>query len=357
MIDTPAVVVDWAQVQANLAEAASVCAREGVALRPHAKTHKSGMLAHEQISHGATGVTVAKVAEAEYFVDEGIDDVFVAYPTIGRPKVDRLVALARRARIIAGVESDVGVRHLAHAASDAGVVVEVRIEIECGLRRTGVLPSDVLRLAEMIAESPHLRLEGIFTFRSTNFPEAYGRPAAELGAEEGQLLVAAAELLRSHGHVVESVSAGSTPTYAAVASVDGVTEVRPGTYVFHDAMTVEDGVASLESVALRVRTTVIATPSSGLVVVDAGSKTLAGDVGRTRLGTVGYGVVIGGGTVVRLNEEHGMVKLPDERSVRVGDQLDIVPMHVCTVVNLSDYMHVTHPHKPPIQVGGRGLRT
>ena len=354
--ETPAVVVDWPAAIRNIAEASQACAVRGVALRPHVKTHKNGRLAREQVRHGAVGVTVAKVAEAEYFVDEGMADVFVAYPTIGAQKARRLADLANRARLIAGVESLTGIAGLDAAAGRSGTTLDVRIEIETGLNRTGVAPAEAVALADAIGQSEHLHLEGVFTFRSTDFLSAAGRSADELGHEEGEMIVAAAELLRDRGHAVTSVSAGSTPTYVSAAGVEGVTEVRPGTYVFHDAMTLDEGTCSVEDIALRVVASVVSTPRAGVAVIDAGSKTLGGDVGQTRLGSTGYGIVGDGlGTVVSLNEEHGIVSLNPGCSVYVGDVLTIVPMHVCTVVNLCDVVELGHGER--LTIGARGLRT
>lgn len=341
-IDTPALLVDLPRLQANIQHFAQMAASAGVKLRPHCKTHKTREIARLQLAAGCEGITCAKLGEAEVYADAGISDIFVAYPVIGREKARRAAELARRCRLIVGVESATGVQQLSEAACAADVTLAVRLELDSGLRRTGVVPDEAEALCRLILAAPGLRLDGIFTFRGASFPGAPTRERRELGRLEGEWMVAQAERLRAAGMSVETVSAGSTPTSEGVASVHGVSEVRPGTYVFCDRMTTRAGVNRPEEIALSILATVVSRPAPDLAIIDAGSKTFCGDVVPTSAGLEGYGVTIDGrsGIVERMNEEHGIVRLAPGFAPAVGDRLAFFPNHVCTCVNLSDELVV-----------------
>jgi len=240
-----------------------------------------------------------------------------------------------------GVDSHVGIEGLGRAAAERGSVIRVRAEFDSGLHRSGAAVADLADLCRKTLDQTALRLDGIFTFRSSAFDGSAGRTVAELGAYEGALLASTAVRLRDAGLPIEAVSGGSTPTGASVAACAGVTEVRPGTYVFHDRMTIADGAATVDDVALTVLTTVVSRPSEGIAIVDAGSKTLAADIWPDAAGLRGYAEVVGGGGYVAwLNEEHGAVRLLDGYRPHVGDRMRLIPNHVCTVVNLSDELVV-----------------
>jgi D-serine deaminase-like pyridoxal phosphate-dependent protein len=335
-LDTPAILVDEARLARNVAGFSAVARSAGVGLRPHVKTHKTIEIARLQRDAGATGLTVAKLSEAAVYVEAGFDDIFVAYPVIGAAKWDRAAALAEACRLAVGVESVVGIAGLGNAAARRGSVINVRVEFDSGLHRSGAQISQLAGLCRAVLDQPGLHLDGIFTFRSSAFAGSAGQSAAELGAAEGLLLAETAATLRDAGLPIDVVSGGSTPTGAATAASAGVTEIRPGTYVFHDRMTVADGAATADDVALTVLTTVVSRPAEDVAIVDAGSKTLAADVVPAKAGLLGYAEVVGGGGHVEwLNEEHGAVRLAGGYRPKVGDTMRLVPNHVCTVVNLS----------------------
>lgn len=340
-VDTPALAVDLARVRRNVDAYAGIARSAGVDLRPHVKTHKTLEIARLQRDAGATGLTVAKLSEADVYVRAGFDDIFVAYPVIGTLKWERAAALAEACRLTVGVDSRVGIEGLGRAAAARGSVIHVRVEFDSGLHRSGAAIEDVADLCRKTLDQHALRLDGIFTFRSSGFDGSAGHTVAELGTSEGNLLASTAALLRDAGLPITAVSGGSTPTGAATAACAGVTEIRPGTYVFQDRMTVADGVATNDDVALTVLTAVVSRPSKDTAIVDAGSKTLAADVWPEAVGLRGYAEVAGGGGYVAwLNEEHGAVRLLDGYQPRVGDTMRLIPNHVCTVVNLSEELVV-----------------
>ncbi|QHW35102.1 amino acid aldolase [Paenibacillus rhizovicinus] len=314
-----------------------------VQLRPHAKTHKLPSLAAEQIAAGAVGITTAKVSEAEVMARHGIGDIFIAYPLVTRSKIERAIKLSRQIRLIVGTDSYEGALRLSEAAEQQGVVLEVRLEIDTGLKRTGVLREHAQELASLIHKLSHLRLQGIFTFRG---PLLDGRSTLELeraGIEEGTWMVQLADEMRALGIPVADVSVGSTPTGLYAATVKGVTEIRPGTYIFNDAMQTKLGVSTWEDCAGSILATVISRPSPDYAVIDGGSKTFATDVQPNTepllLHGFGHVVELPEAVLERMTEEHGMLRLLPHHELKVGDQIHIIPNHICSTLNLHNKLY------------------
>src|SRR5215207_5854986 len=303
---TPYVLIDGPKMERNILKMADVARENRVALRPHVKTHKVPGIAREQVEAGAAGITVAKVSEAEVMADGGVEDIFIAYPLVTEAKIRRAVRLGERvARLVVGVDSLEGARRLSDVAGD--LTLEVRLEVDSGLRRTGVLYDKAV-------------------------------------LEEGQLMVSLADQMRERGIGVDEVSVGSTPTAKYVAKVDGVTEIRPGTYVFYDRMQARLGACSLYECAAVVVCTVVSRPARDLIIIDGGSKTFATDVGpgAEPLNLEGYGHVEGYPDAVleRLTEEHGMLSVDEDCDLEMGDTLQIIPNHICSTVNLHDEVYI-----------------
>lgn len=342
-LETPCVVIDTTRMARNIARMAQVAGQHGVKLRPHTKTHKLPRIAELQLAAGAPGITVAKVSEAEVMAEHGIPNIFIAYPLIRVSKIERAIRLSERIELILGVDSLEAATRLSETAGRHGHVLQVRLEIDTGLRRTGVLYDDAVALAHRIHALPHLRLTGIYTFRGAMLKGQATLDLEAAGREEGTLMAELAERMRAEGLPIADVSVGSTPTSAYAAAVPGVTEIRPGTYVFHDAMQAKLGVCSLDDCAGTVHVTVVSRPSPELAVIDGGSKTFATDVppNTAPLGLVGFGRVVGLDDAVleRLSEEHGMLRLgpaAQAANPQVGDRLAIIPNHICSTVNLHN---------------------
>jgi D-serine deaminase-like pyridoxal phosphate-dependent protein len=336
-LDTPCLVVDLDRMDTNIRAWQDAIGAYGVNLRPHVKTHKVPELAQLQVNAGAGGITVAKVSEAEVFAAGGIKDIFIAYPVIGEEKWRRAAELARTCRLTVGVDSEIGARGLSKAAEAAGSTIRVRVEIDLGMNRAGIPPEQAQSLCRLATTLPGLELAGLFGYRSVGFRGANGRPPAELGKEEGELIVALAEELRSNGLPIDEISVGSTPTGRYAAQVPGVTEVRPGTYIFGDYMSAELKYITYDDVALSILCTVVSRPAADKATVDGGSKTFCGDVSPEKLKLKGYAKAIGMDAYVEtMNEEHGVVRLGPGADPKVGDKVAFYPIHVCTTVNLSD---------------------
>lgn len=339
---TPYLLIDGAKMERNILKMAGVAGRNGVALRPHVKTHKIPGIAREQVEAGASGVTVAKLSEAEVMADGGIGDIFIAYPLVTDAKIRRAIRLAGRVRLIVGVDSLEGARRLSAAAD--GHALEVRLEVDTGLRRTGVPYEAAVGLAREIASLGGLDLRGIYTYRGALLGGSRTLELEKAGLEEGRLMVSLAQRLRERGVRADDVSVGSTPTAEHVAGVEGVTEIRPGTYVFYDRMQARLGACSLDECAATVVCTVVSRPTPDLAIIDGGSKTFATDVppGAGPLNLEGFGHVVGYPDAVleRLTEEHGMLSLDGGCDIGVGDALRIIPNHICSTVNLHDAVYL-----------------
>jgi D-serine deaminase-like pyridoxal phosphate-dependent protein len=336
-LPTPAVVVDLDVLEGNIARMAARARETGVKLRPHAKTHKVPEIARLQLDAGAAGISVAKTSEAEVFVEAGFDDVFVAYPVVGSDKARRLLALADRARLAVGVDSAAGARILAAPFHAAGRVLDVMLKVDVGFHRVGVAPSDAAAVARAIAGVPGLRLRGVFTHAGHAYGAAGREAVDEVAAGEGGALAGvAAALARDHGPL--EVSVGSTPTARRAMGVGGVTECRPGNYVYHDASQVSLGTCALGDCALTVVATVVSVPAPGRAVLDAGSKTLSSDPLRPQPG--GHGWILGTRSrIARLSEEHGVVDVAGGDGFAVGQRVRVLPNHACVVSNLHDVVY------------------
>ncbi len=343
LLDTPCLVVDLDRLERNIAEMAEYARTHGLALRPHLKTHKTAEIARAQRAHGVVGFTCAKITEAEAFAAAGVlDDVLIAYQIVGDQKIERLLRLAERVQVTVAVDSVAVAEPLSRAALARGMRLDVVIEVDTGLRRAGVEPGEpVLRLAREISQMPGLRLRGLMTHEGHAGRASTAEELERLARMAGEAMVGSAELLRREGIPVDVVSVGSTPAAFATTRVPGITEMRPGTYVFYDAAAFRFGRIGPDRVALRVLATVISRPAPDRAVIDAGSKTLTYDPpppGRT-----GYGYVVEypDAVISRLSEEHGVLEFPPEtKGPPVGERIEIIPNHVCPVVNLQDELFV-----------------
>jgi D-serine deaminase-like pyridoxal phosphate-dependent protein len=343
-LDTPSVLVDLDILDRNVRRMADFAAEHGVKLRPHAKSHKTVAIARRQVESGAVGLTVAKLDEAEAFLNAGFNDLFVANQVIGPLKWRRLAELQSHGTVAVGVDSLAGARGIAEAALEAATTVPVVIEIDTGLHRAGVLPGEAaVALARQIASVAGLELRGVFTHAGHAYAATSPQEVHRIGRLEGELLVMTADKLRADGIACPVVSVGSTPTAMISGAVPGVTEMRPGNYVFYDRMQVGLGSAQLSDCALTVLTTVISRPSPERAVIDAGSKTFALDRGAHGLeALLGYGEDNEFGLVLdRLSEEHGVILLDPAHDalLQVGDRLRILPNHACTTANLAEALY------------------
>jgi len=336
-LSTPALTIDLDATERNLGQMAASCRRQGVGLRPHTKTHKTPEVARRQLEYGAVGLTVAKMGEAEVMAEAGLDDILIAYPILGDEKLRRLTALARVRRMIVALDSLEAAEELSSAASQQGCTVGVLVEFDVGFHRCGLeAGASSLGLAKQIANLPGLAFRGLMTY----FGNVWGskeerRAEAEAVAKKVERTL---ESFRDSGLTVEIVSGGSTPSAEFSYLIPGLTEIRPGTYVYNDLNTLHQGACQLSDCAARVVTTVVSTAVPGRAIIDAGSKTLSSDL----LGSgpkAGYGYVVEApdAPIIKLNEEHGHLDITrSAHQFCVCEVLTVIPNHVCTCVNMHD---------------------
>lgn len=328
-LDTPVPVVDLDIVEHNLAKMQAYCDHHGLALRPHIKTHKIPAFAHRQVELGAKGITCQKLGEAEVMIDAGLDDVLISYPLVGQAKADRLAALSRRAKLRIAIDSALAIDTVSAAARASNVPIGVLVEFDSGNRRTGVVSVDEALALAIQVEKSGLRFDGLMTYPSTE-------ATAEFVAD-------ARDKFSKAGIGMSVVSGGGTPNAWQAHEIAGLTEVRVGTYIYHDRATVAAGAAGFEECALHVHATVISRPTADRAVIDAGSKSLSSDRVDPSAGS-GYGLVKGyeDAIIERLNEEHGVIDISRcSRKPQVGERVQILPNHVCVVSNLHDEIAVS----------------
>jgi D-serine deaminase-like pyridoxal phosphate-dependent protein len=307
-LDTPALYVDLDVMENNIAQMQARCRAWGVELRPHVKTHKIREIAQMQLAAGAIGITVAKLGEAEVLPG---DDVLVAYPLV-KAKLPRLRELAKTRGVKVAVDS-------AEIARDLQGIATL-VEIDVGVGRTGAQsPEQAVEVAKSCSD-----FQGIFYWPSWLDEDGFKAACVKIDA------VLAA--LAGAGFEAKIVSGGSTPGAAKTPLIPRTTEIRPGTYVFYDANSIDAQACVEADCALRVLTTVVSTAVPGQCVIDAGSKTLSSDM-TVSSGTFGF-VAGRGWTVRKLNEEHGYVEI--HGPAKIGEKVWVVPSHVCPTVNLHD---------------------
>ena len=342
-LDTPSVLIDVNKMERNLKEMADIAADAGVRLRPHVKTHKSPFLALRQLELGASGITVAKIGEAEVMADAGIKDIRIAYPIVGEPKLARLAKLMERADVSISLDSVEAARGLSELGKRMGKRIPILLKINTGLYRVGILPEEALEVAEGIRPLEGVKLVGILTHEGQVMKNNTWEGAKASALEAGQMMVETAGRLRQAGFGIDEVSVGSTPTARFIAYVPGVTEIRPGTYIFNDFNEMAVGVATEDTCSLTVLATVVSIPSDERAILDAGSKALTSDLIGPPSPRTGHGYVKGHPdiTIARLTEEHGILSLTDAKNkLEIGQQVEIIPNHVCPVVNLTDVMYL-----------------
>ncbi len=333
-LDTPALCLDIEAVETNIQRMADLFRDGPVRLRPHAKTHKSPMLAQMQIAAGAIGITCAKLGEAEVMAAAGIKDILIANQVVGAGKIARLVNLAGYTEVMVAVDDAANVAELDAAAQAKGIRLRVLVELNIGMDRCGVLPgAPALELAQRVAASPGLRLEGLMGYEGhTVFIQDLEERREKTEASVIQL-VDTADLLRRHGIPVKIVSSGGTGTSLITGRHPGVTEIQVGSYITMDSQYREE-----VGIDFAYGLTVLATVTSVRSARPGDHRRRAQDAhARLRTAqaqrTAGLGArrSIGG---ARPPAAHGGAPL------KLGDKVELVPNHGCTTINLHDEYHV-----------------
>jgi D-serine deaminase-like pyridoxal phosphate-dependent protein len=345
-IRTPAVLVDVHRLRANIERMQEAARAGGLRLRPHAKTHKSPVIGKQQIAAGAVGVCCAKLGEAEVFADAGIEDIRLPYP-IHPSNADRVVRLMDRVRLSIIVDLTEIARDWSLAMTRAGRALDVLVKVDVGFHRCGIDPhrADAADFVAEVGSLPGLRLKGLLSHAGHAYHAGSEDELRSIAAEEARLLQDVAARARQKGATIDEISVGATPTARFSATTAGLTELRPGNYVYFDRTQVALGAAALQDCALTVLATVV-TRHEDRLIFDSGSKTLTNDAARGA-GNEGYGAVLtqvedvsaidANLRIERLSEEHATVRMLDGASaLQPGQRVRIVPNHSCVVSNLVD---------------------
>ena len=354
-LDTPALVLDRGRMDANIRRMRERAAALGVTLRPHLKTCKSVDVARRMVEPGDP-VTVSTLREAEYFAAAGFTDIFYAV-AIAPAKLGRVAALQQGgARMLLAVDAFEAAREIGLAGERLGVRFEALVEIDSGDGRSGIAP-DAPQLDDIAAAlASGAELAGVFTHGGHSYAGRSPDAHAQVAEQERTAVTAAASRLRDAGHACPIVSLGSTPSVVHAGSLDGVTEVRAGVYVFGDLYQAGIGSCSRDDIALGVLATVIGNhPERGQLVVDAGALALSKDISTQALGgedDCGYGLVADADTGVVLDglyvhgvsQEHGIIHSRggaiEHAGFPIGRRLLILPNHACITAAAYDRYHV-----------------
>lgn len=342
-LETPALVIDRSVLTKNILRVQADADEHEKLMRPHVKTHKMSEVARQQLGAGAVGLTCSKLAEAEWLVGAGVFDIFVAYPVPDVAKAERVRRLADACQVHLAVDSLESARVLSKKFTEAAPL-SVVLKIDTGLHRIGVPPERALMMAQELSRVRGIRLTGVCIHEGKSYSIPDRRERAAAVKEEAVALTTVARSIEELGIGPMLVSVGATPSFEFMKDESGVDELRPGNYVFNDAVQLGLGVAEDAECALTVVSSVVGGVYEDRFVVDCGSKALGLDRGA-------HGVVVTRGfarfrderslLLGALSEEHGRGQVVgDGGGVSVGEKLRFIPNHACAVVSNFSHAYV-----------------
>jgi D-serine deaminase-like pyridoxal phosphate-dependent protein len=352
-LPTPFVAVDQTKLRANMEAMQALATSAGVRLRPHTKTHKSITIARWQLEAGAAGICCAKLAEAEVFADAGVADIRLPYP-VNPANASRVVALLRKGVRLSIIVDDPAVAsEWSRLMQAAGLRLDVLVKVDVGFHRCGIDPesSQAVSTIKAVADLTGVAFRGLLSHAGQAYNAGSVQELGEIAQKEISILRRLAKDAAQHGVEAEEISVGSTPTARFITIQEGVTEMRPGNYVFYDRTQAGLRATDVEACALSIVSTVVSRPAPSRVVFDAGSKTLTSDSVRGFGSPTGHGLVFTDVeattpdpsiAIERLSEEHAVARVQASCRLRIGDRVRIVPNHACTVTNLANELVLTN---------------
>lgn len=377
-LQTPAVLIERSRVLSNIERMQAAARRTGVWLRPHTKTHKSPLIARWQLERGAAGICCAKLGEAEVFADAGIEDIRLPYP-IHPVNAERVLRLLDRTRLSFIVDHRAVAQGWSDVMARAGRTVQVLVKVDVGFHRCGIDPSlpGAVDFIRYVAQLPGLALRGILSHAGHGYLASSEKDLQSIAVEEVRVLTTLAEACRKNGVPLAEISAGATPTARYSLDQEGLTEYRPGNYVFFDRTQVGLGAASFDDCAMTVLARVVSKPVPDRIILDCGSKTLSSDGARGFTPMPGHGAVFRDLEakpglqpdpdliIERLSEEHATVRVAPPSPGRFGeaggtalepgDRVRVLPNHACVVTNLMDQLWLVDGETvEPLPVAARG---
>lgn len=359
-IDTPALLIDYKVMLDNIRLMQEKANRYAVGLRPHTKTHKMPEIARMQMKSGAVGITVAKVGEAEVMADNGLDDIFIANEIVGLGKLERIRAISRKAKVRLGIDNHHQVDELEVVFADEPNPIEVLIEVEVGEVRSGIVTEkQLVELVNHVKNKKNVLIKGVFSHEGHTYKAKDIENCIALSLEAQRRTLHMADIVRKSGARVDIVSIGSTPSMLQAEIIRGITEIRPGTYVFMDVGQ-GSGLGYFDKCAATVLASVISKPTNERIVIDAGAKALTSQNRNAGIcATYGFGLVKNSDNV-RLEgmfDEHGIINNEKiSNQLRIGHKIEIIPNHICPCCNLYDKAYLVCDNKimREVNILGRG---
>ncbi|WP_339226712.1 D-TA family PLP-dependent enzyme [Oceanobacillus sp. FSL K6-2867] len=349
-MDTPALLIDQDILMRNIKDMQAYADKQNVKLRPHTKTHKMPKLALLQEKHGASGITVAKVGEAEVMARHGLDNIFIANEVVGKQKIQRIRELANSINISFGIDSVYQLNEIEEVFEGATNKAQVLIEIEVGENRSGVIEEEVFReLVNAVKNSSNVNLKGVFSHDGHTYAAENVEHCKELYTASAERTLHFAGICTELGVSPEVVSIGSTPPFLFGFDIpEGVTEIRPGTYILMDASQ-SNAFGSFEKAAATVLTTIISKPTGERVITDVGAKGITAQK-RTKgiTATTGLGKIkeYEDVHVDGVFDEHAIIyNKAFSEQVNIGDKVQIIPNHICPVSNLHEKAYLIQDGK------------
>ncbi len=341
-IDTPALLIDRNIMLKNIIRMQEFANSKNLKLRAHIKTHKIPELAKIQIEHGATGIAVAKLGEAEVMQKAGIDNILIANIIVGENKLERLKKLNKLCKHLSVCVDSIFVANQLARISSYEKKINVYIEIDTGFNRCGLSDEDeIVRLAKFIIQSKELKLVGLMCHAGHIYSAKSKEDAEKIINSEIRILTDLKQKLEDDGIEIAEISIGSTPEIRHHTDFGAVTELRIGNYIFYDMIQVSLGSAEVQNCALTVLAQIVSIPASDRAIIDAGSKSLGIEKGVHSFEMIkGFGLIQNKeAEIVRLSEEHGIIYFSDEQFT-IGERIRIIPNHACYVMNLFDYCYL-----------------
>lgn len=332
-VETPALLLYIEAVEQNIRRMANFFSDKECNLRPHCKTHKLPLIAHEQMKAGAIGISCATLPEAEIMLQSGISSVLIANEIVGETKIRKMVNLAAQGELIVCVDNIRNAEQISQAAKAVGRTLNVLVEVNVGLNRCGVPPGKpALRLAQQVWGLENIAFRGLMGYEGGIFIHD-AQEKKEKCTAANRALVDTAKLIETNDIPVEIVSAGGSNTFSLTGTYPGITEVQVGSYATMDSHNREYGLNFEQAISLMA--TVISRPEKERTIIDAGKKAISSDEGLPSFTTEGI-------MLFKLNEEHGYVRIEGLNSeLSVGDKLELIPSHGCTTTPLySRYLIV-----------------
>ncbi len=355
-IDTPRVLVDKDVLLSNIHMVHGYAKRFQADIRPHVKSHKCLDIARIQLAEGIIGFTAAKIDEAAVFFSLGTMSFTIAYPLVDKNKVHRILSSTRQFGLDMNliVDSEEGFDAIAFMSERLNVKANIFIKIDVGLKRCGLPPEDarILRIARKAMSHSHLAFAGLLSHAGHVYRAKDIQEVVHIAKDEIKLLHGIRKSLLQYDIETRKISIGSTPTLLAGIDLQGISEIRPGNYVFMDMITWKLGLIAPEQIALTVIATLVSKNKKHFII-DAGSKVLSSDTGAHGSKLLeGFGLAYPAEKyleedysmkIISLSEEHGFIAHPGF-DLPLGTRVRIIPNHACSVVNLTDSLVVHSKH-------------